>query len=411
MSNLIRAYVGTSLILRIVIGMVLGAALGLAASQFTGVAILGTLFVGALKGVAPVLVFILVLNALANTRNGIGGRFKTVTLLYLTGTFFAACTAVIGSFLFPVGIKLDLGAASSTPPGGLGEILSNLFSNMVANPIFALSQGNYVGILFWAIVFGLCLKKFAKTETLVMMRDLSDMVSDAVHFAIELAPFGICGLMFSVVAENGMSIFIDYGKLLLLLVSCMFIVALLIDPLIVFIFTRKNPYPLVLRCLRESGVTAFFTRSSAANIPVNMSLCKKLGLDQDFYSVSIPLGATINMGGAAVTITVMTLAVAHTMGVRLDLPTTIILSFLSTLGACGASGVAGGSLLLIPMACSVFGIINDVAMQAVAVGFVIGVVQDSVETAINSSTDVIFTATAEFCENKSPDAKLIPSDE
>ena len=396
MKKLLDWYVQTSLILRIIIGMVLGALLGLSFPTMGVVPLLGTLFVGALKGVAPVLVFILVLNALANARLGMGGRFKTVTFLYLVGTFFAACTAVIGSFLFPVTIKLNLAGANSTPPDGLGQILGNLFGNMVANPIAALSQGNYVGILFWAIVFGACLKKLAKPETLTLMNDLSDMVSDAVKFVIQLAPFGIMGLMFQVVSENGLVIFIDYGKLLLLLVGCMLYVALIIDPLIVAFLLHKNPYPLILQCLKESGVTAFFTRSSAANIPVNMALCQKLGLDQNFYSVSIPLGATINMGGAAVTITVMTLAVAQTMGVHLDIVTTIILSFLSTLGACGASGVAGGSLLLIPMACSIFGIVNDVAMQAVAVGFVIGVVQDSVETAINSSTDVIFTATAEM---------------
>lgn len=396
MKQLLDWYVQTSLILRIIIGMLLGALLGLSFPTMGGVPLLGTLFVGALKGVAPVLVFILVLNALANARLGMGGRFKTVTFLYLVGTFFAACTAVIGSFLFPVTIKLNLAGANSTPPDGLGQILGNLFGNMVANPIAALSQGNYVGILFWAIVFGACLKKLAKPETLTLMNDLSDMVSDAVKFVIQLAPFGIMGLMFQVVSENGLAIFVDYGKLLLLLVGCMLFVALIIDPLIVAFLLHKNPYPLILQCLKESGVTAFFTRSSAANIPVNMALCQKLGLDQNFYSVSIPLGATINMGGAAVTITVMTLAVAQTMGVHLDIVTTIILSFLSTLGACGASGVAGGSLLLIPMACSIFGIVNDVAMQAVAVGFVIGVVQDSVETAINSSTDVIFTATAEM---------------
>ncbi|MCR4666199.1 MAG: serine/threonine transporter SstT [Desulfovibrio sp.] len=396
MNTFFKAYLNVSLIARIVIGMVVGAALGYFVPKLPGIAILGSLFVGGLKGVAPILVFILVLNALANARQGVGGRrFKTVTVLYLLASFLASVTAVVGSFLFPLTIKLDLAAANSTPPSGLGEILENLFNNMVANPILSLSQGNYMGILFWAIVFGLCLKKFAQEETLTMMQDLSVMVSDAVRFVIEFAPFGICGLMFSVVAENGMAIFVDYGKLLCLLVGCMLFVVLVIDPLMILFFTSKNPYPLVFRCLRESGVTAFFTRSSAANIPVNMALCERLGLDRDFYSVSIPLGATINMGGAAVTISVMTLAVAHTLGVHLDITTAIILSFLSALGACGASGVAGGSLLLIPMACSLFGIVNDIAMQAVAVGFVIGVVQDSVETAINSSTDVMFTATAE----------------
>lgn len=400
MDRFFKLYFETSLILRILIGMFIGAFLGLVWTKATGIAILGTIFVGALKGVAPILVFILVLNALANTRQGVGGRFKTVTFFYMLGTFLAASTAVIASFIFPVTIKLDTQGATNTPPNGLGEILSNLFSNMVANPINAIGQGNYVGILFWAIVFGLSLKKFAKCETLTFMKDLSEMVSDTVHIVIQFAPLGICGLMYSVVAENGLAIFVDYGKLLLLLVGCMLLVALVFDPLIIWLFTHKNPYPLTLKCLRGSGVTAFFTRSSAANIPVNMDLCKNLGLDQDFYSVSIPLGATINMGGAAVTISVMTLAVAHTMGVQLDFATTIILCFLSTLGACGASGVAGGSLLLIPMACSLFGIVQDIAMQAVAVGFVIGVVQDSVETAVNSSTDVMFTATAEVYERR-----------
>ena len=400
MKALIRLYTETSLILRIIIGMVVGALLGFCASGLTPVAILGKLFVGALKGVAPVLVFLLVLNALANARQGVGGRFKTVTYLYMFANFFAACTAVIGCFLFPLSIKLDTTGATNAAPGGLGEIISNLFTNMVDNPINALAHGNYVGILFWAIVFGLCLKKFAKPETLIFTRDWAEMISDAVRVVIEFAPLGICGLMFSVVAESGLAIFVDYGKRLILLVGCMLIVALIVDPLLIWFFTRKNPYPLTLSCLRNSGITAFFTRSSAANIPVNMTLCKRLGLDPNFYSVSIPLGATINMGGAAVTITVMTLAVANTIGVHMDFVTAVMLSFLAALGACGSSGVAGGSLLLIPMACSLFGIVNDIAMQAVAVGFIIGVVQDSVETAINSSTDVMFTVTAEYCERK-----------
>ena len=400
MNSIVKWYLDVSLILRIFIGLCLGAAIAVAAPGCSGIAILGTLFVGALKAVAPVLVFVLVLNALANARQGLGSKFKTVTALYIVGTFFAACTAVAGSFLFPVTIKLDLAGATNTPPGGLGEILTTLGKNMVDNPIHAIANANYVGILFWAIVFGVCLKKFAKPGTLEFMRDLADMVSDAVRFVIQLAPFGIFGLMFSVVAENGLSVFIDYGKLLLLLVGAMLTVVLIVYPLMLAFFLRSNPYPLVFQCLRGSGITAFFTRSSAANIPVNMALCERLGLNKAFYSVSIPLGATINMGGAAVTITVMTLAVAHTLGVQLSPVTTVILSFLSTLGACGASGVAGGSLLLIPMACSLFGIVNDIAMQAVAVGFVIGVVQDSVETAINSSSDVMFTACAEVVDRR-----------
>lgn len=385
-----------SLIVRIVVGMVIGAALGLAVPQFTAVAILGSVFVGALKAIAPILVFVLVMSALANANVGIGSRFRTVIFLYMLSTLLAAIVAVIGSFLFPVTIRLDVAAATNTPPGGLGEVLSNLITNMVSNPVNALAGANYIGILFWAIIFGLGLKKLAGKETLKVIADVAEVVSQAVRWVIQLAPFGILGLVFETVSENGLSIFYEYGRLLALLVGCMLVVALVVDPLVAAIFLKRNPYPLVFRCLKESGVTAFFTRSSAANIPVNMALCERLGMDRDFYSVSIPLGATINMDGAAITITVMTLAVAHTLGMDVDIASAIFLSVLATLGACGASGVAGGSLLLIPMACALFGISNDIAMQAVAVGFIIGVVQDSVETALNSSGDVMFAATAEF---------------
>lgn len=385
-----------SLIVRIVVGMVIGAALGLAVPQFSAIAILGSVFVGALKAIAPILVFVLVMSALANANVGIGSRFRTVIFLYMLSTLLAAIVAVIGSFLFPVTIRLDVAAATDTPPGGLGEVLSNLITNMVSNPVNALAGANYIGILFWAIIFGLGLKKLAGKETLKVIADVAEVVSQAVRWVIQLAPFGILGLVFETVSENGLSIFYEYGRLLALLVGCMLVVALVVDPLVAAIFLKRNPYPLVFRCLKESGVTAFFTRSSAANIPVNMALCERLGMDRDFYSVSIPLGATINMDGAAITITVMTLAVAHTLGMDVDFASAIFLSVLATLGACGASGVAGGSLLLIPMACALFGISNDIAMQAVAVGFIIGVVQDSVETALNSSGDVMFAATAEF---------------
>lgn len=385
-----------SLIVRIVVGMVIGAALGLAVPQFTVTAILGSVFVGALKAIAPILVFVLVMSALANANVGIGSRFRTVIFLYMLSTLLAAIVAVAGSFLFPVTIRLDVAAATSTPPGGLGEVLSNLIINMVSNPVSALANANYIGILFWAIIFGLGLRKLAKPETLKVIADLADVVSQAVRWVIQLAPFGILGLVFETVSANGLGIFYEYGRLLALLVGCMLVVALVVDPLVAAIFLKRNPYPLVLRCLKESGVTAFFTRSSAANIPVNMALCERLGMDRDFYSVSIPLGATINMDGAAITITVMALAVAHTLGMEVDVASAVFLSVLATLGACGASGVAGGSLLLIPMACALFGISNDIAMQAVAVGFIIGVVQDSVETALNSSGDVMFAATAEF---------------
>lgn len=396
MKEMIFKWNRLSLIVRILIGMIIGAVLGLAVPKITVFAILGSVFVGALKAIAPILVFVLVLSALANANVGIGSRFRTVIFLYMLSTLLAAIVAVAGSFLFPVTIRLNVEAATNTPPGGLGEVLSNLITNMVSNPVDALANANYIGILFWAIVFGLGMKKLAKPDTLKVIADVADVVSQAVRWVIQLAPFGILGLVFETVSENGLSIFYEYGRLLVLLVGCMLVVALVVDPLIAAIFLKRNPYPLVLRCLKESGVTAFFTRSSAANIPVNMALCERLGLDKDFYSVSIPLGATINMDGAAITITVMALAVAHTLGMHVDIASAIFLSVLATLGACGASGVAGGSLLLIPMACALFGISNDIAMQAVAVGFIIGVVQDSVETALNSSGDVMFAATAEF---------------
>lgn len=396
--QIFKAYLSVSLIIRIMIGMVAGAVLGLVWPGASGVAELGNLFVGALKAIAPLLVFILVLSALANARLGIGPRFRTVVILYMFSTTLAAAVAVVGSMLFPVSVSLNVTGASNTPPNGIGEVLVQIANNMVSNPVKAIGDGNYVSILFWAVVLGLCLKKFARPETLKTVADFAKMTSQAVCLVIEMAPFGIFGLMFSAIAENGPGIFVDYGKLIALLVGCMLMVALVINPLLAAICLRKNPYPLVFRCLRESGITAFFTRSSAANIPVNMNLCKNLGLDSDFYAVSIPLGATINMSGAAVTISVMTMSVAHTLGVNVDVPTAIILCLLSAIGACGASGVAGGSLLLIPMACALFGISHDIAMQAVAVGFIIGVIQDSVETAINSSSDVLFSSVAEFHE-------------
>ena len=400
MGNLVQAYLSVSLIVRILIGMVIGGVLGLAVPSAAGVAVLGNLFVAALKAIAPLLVFILVLSALANAKLGIGQRFRTVVVLYLCSTTLAALVAVLGCFLFPVSMSLDVAGATNTPPNGISEVLTHIANNMVSNPVKALGDGNYVGILFWAVVLGMCLKKFAQPETLKTVSDFAKMVSNAVRFVIELAPFGILGLMYSAIAESGLAIFTEYGKLLVLLVGCMLVVALVVNPIIAGMALGKNPYPLVFRCLRESGVTAFFTRSSAANIPVNMNLCKNLGLDSDFYAVSIPLGATMNMSGAAVTISVMTMTVAHTLGMSVDIPTALVLCVLSAIGACGASGVAGGSLLLIPMACSLFGISNDIAMQAVAVGFIIGVVQDSVETAINSSSDVLFTSTAEMRERQ-----------
>ncbi len=399
MSKVIKKWNSISLIIRILIGLVLGTVLGILIPDATVISVFGNVFVGALKAIAPVLVFILVLSSVANAKGGVGKRFRTVIVLYMMSTCLAAFTAVIASFLFPVTIQLA-DATESTAPGGIGEVLNTLLNNMVANPVTAVANGNYIGILTWAVIFGLAMKQLASENTKKTIIDFSDAVSQTVRWIINLAPFGIFGLVFSSVSTNGLEIFTEYGKLLLLLVGCMLVVALVVDPLVVFICLRRNPYPLVFKCFKESGLTAFFTRSSAANIPINMNLCEKLGLEKDFYSVSIPLGATINMDGAAITITVMALTVANTMGISVDIPTAFILAVIATLGACGASGVAGGSLLLIPMACSLFGIGNDIAMQAVAVGFIIGVVQDSLETAINSSGDVMFAATAEFMEWK-----------
>jgi serine/threonine transporter len=401
MRNALKKWNEMSLILRILIGMIIGIILALLVPQLSFISILGTLFVGALKSVAPILVFILVISSLACAKNGIGKKFRTVIFLYMISTFLAAVTAVCASFLFPVSINLGGGEiVEATAPAGIGEVFTNLLNNIVSNPISALADANYICILFWAVVFGLGLRKLASDSTKNLLQDVSDAVSQAVRWIISCAPFGIMGLVFSAVSENGLAIFQDYGVLLLLLVGCMLFVALVVDPFIAFVALRQNPYPLVFRCLKESGLTAFFTRSSAANIPVNMALCEKLGLDKDMYSVSIPLGATINMDGAAITITVMTLATCHTLGIEVSFGAALILSLLATVAACGASGVAGGSLLLIPLACSLFGIPNDIAMQVVGVGFIIGVVQDSLETAINSSGDVLFAAVAEYREWK-----------
>ena len=395
MKSTIEWWQSINLLIRIVIGLCVGAILGVMIPDNSLVPMFGKVFVGLLKGVAPVLVFILIIGALTNASGNIGSRFKTVIMLYVIGTLLAAASAVLFSTVFPVTMTLT-DAVSDAAPSGIGQVLSTIITNMVANPVAALMNANYVGILTWAIIFGLAFKKLANDSTRKVISDFASVVAKAVAWIIQVAPFGIMGLVFSSVAESGLAIFADYGVLLAVLVGTMFVMAFIVNPLIGYIFLKRNPYPLVFRCLKESGVTAFFTRSSAANIPVNMTLCKKLGLDEDFYSVSVPLGATINMEGAAITITVMTLAVAHTLGIQVDVPTAIILSVLATVGACGASGVAGGSLLLIPMACSLFGISNDIAMQAVGVGFIIGVVQDSCETALNSSTDALFAATAEF---------------
>ncbi len=399
MKNVFKLYTQSPLILRIAIGLVIGAVLGLWVPGASFVGIFGEVFVGALKAIAPILVFVLVISSLASAGKGIGKRFGTVIMFYMISTLLAAMLAVVASYLFPVTVPLT-DAATQSAPAGLGEVFRTLLGNMVMNPVTALSQGNYIGILTWAVILGLALRMGAGEKTKEILADISNAVSKTVAWVIQLAPFGIMGLVFSSVNEYGLDIFTQYGKLLLVLVGCMLAMAFVVSPAIVGIALRRNPYPLVLRCLRESGITAFFTRSSAANIPVNMALCEKLGLDREYYSVSIPLGATINMDGAAITITVMSLAAAFSQGIEVNILIAIILSFVATLGACGASGVAGGSLLLIPMACSLLGVGQDVAMQMVGVGFIIGVVQDSLETALNSSSDVLFCATAEYLEWK-----------
>ena len=391
---LIRLLTDTSLVAQILIGLIAGVLLALLAPQAAlSVGFLGSVFVSALKAVAPVLVFVLVAASIANHQRDQQTHMRPILVLYLLGTFSAALIAVIASFAFPSSLTLVSNGAQLSPPGGIAEVLKTLLLNVVDNPINALLRGNFIGILAWAIGLGLALRHAAPASK-QMLADLSSGVTSIVRLVIRLAPLGIFGLVAATLAESGMGALLDYLHLLLVLVGCMLFVALVINPLIVFGKIRRNPYPLVLTCLRESGLTAFFTRSSAANIPVNLQLCQRLNLHQETYSVSIPLGATINMAGAAITISVLTLAAVHTLGIVVDLPTALLLSLLASISACGASGVAGGSLLLIPLACSLFGIPNEVAMQVVAVGFIIGIVQDSAETALNSSTDVLFTAAA-----------------
>lgn len=396
MRKIIEIYNSLSLILRISIGIVIGILAGIFVPQLKFLGIFGDLFVGALKAVAPVLVFALVSSSLARGKSKLDGRFGMVIMLYMVSTLCASVVAVTASFLFPQTIALAQKAEIQAAPAGISQVLKNLLVNAISNPIDAIVKANYIGILTWAIIFGLAMKKIASEQTKNLFTEIAQGISQIVRGIINLAPFGILGLVFATVSTNGVGIFKSYGKLLLLLVASMLFMALVVTPIIVAVVLKTNPYPLVFRCLKDSGITAFFTRSSAANIPINMELCEKLGLDEDMYSVSIPLGATINMDGAAITIAVMTLAAANTMGIPYDIPTALILCVLATLGACGASGIAGGSLLLIPLASSLFGISNDIAMQVVAVGFIIGVVQDSMETALNSSSDVLLTATAEY---------------
>ena len=395
MKRFISTWNRTSLIKRIAIGVVVGAVLGLLVPKFTVIGLLGDMFVGGLKAIAPLLVFALVANALSQTREGQQSNMKTVIVLYLFGTFAAALTAVISHYIFPISLKLGAAAATkATAPQGVGEVFKDLLLKMVDNPVNALAQANYIGVLVWAVVFGFAMRT-ASNHTKDLLNTLAEVTSQIVRWIINLAPFGILGLVFNTISENGVGVLADYGILILVLVGTMAFVALVVNPIIAFVMMGKNPFPLVFRCLKDSGITAFFTRSSAANIPVNLQLCKDLGLNPDTYSVSIPLGSTINMAGAAVTINVLTLAAVTTLGIEVDFATALILSVVSAISACGASGIAGGSLLLVPVACSLFGISNDLAMQVVGVGFIVGVIQDSCETALNSSTDVLFTAVAE----------------
>lgn len=401
MKDLIKKWNSISLIKRIICGLIIGLVLGLVVPQASVISILGTMFVGALKGIAPLLVFFLVMSALCHMKSGQKTNLKFIIILYMVGNLVSAFVAVIACRLFPVTLTFtDTASATDiTPPSGIAEVLTNLLNNLVKNPVDSIVNANYIGILFWAVIFGIALKH-ANKGTKDALENISDATATAVQWIINCAPFGIMGLIFSTISEQGLDALLSYGKLILVLVGSMAVVIFIINPVIVFIFTKQNPFPLVFTCLKESFITAFFTRSSAANIPVNMELCKKLSLDEDTYSISIPLGATINMAGAAITISVMALSTAHTLDIHVDFLTSIILCVLAALSAAGASGVAGGSLLLIPMACSLFGVPNDVAMQAVGVGFIIGVIQDSCETGLNSSSDVLYTAIADIREKR-----------
>ena len=377
-------------------GLVIGVILALVVPGASGIGVLGDVFVGALKGIAPLLVFFLVMSALCNAGKSHGGVIRTVIILYMFSTVLASVIAVFASMIFPVEMVLvDAASDAAAAPSGIVEVLSTLLMNVVQNPVASLVNANYVGILAWAVLLGVAFRA-AGEATKKTLGDISEAISKVVVVIINFAPFGILGLVYTSVTTSGLEAFTVYGKLLILLVGCMLFIYFVTNPILVYWCIRKNPYPLIFKRLKESAITAFFTRSSAANIPVNMRICEEMGLDKDTYSVTIPLGATINMDGAAITITVMTMATAFTMGINVDIPTAIILSLLAALSACGASGVAGGSLLLIPLACSPFGISDAISMQVVAVGFIIGVIQDSVETALNSSSDLLLSASAEF---------------
>ena len=397
LKQVVSKYSSIKLNYRIAIAIVIGTLLGIFLPGQKWIGELGVLFVGAMKGIAPILVFILIVNSLARGKTSLDKRFGKVFSFYIVSTILASLVAIGASFLFPQNLQLAQEASTSAVlPKGIGEILNNLLIRAVSNPFEAITDANYIGILVWAVIFGLAIKNHANEPTKLLLQDCAVAVTAIVRWLINFAPFGILGLIHSAIATNGLGIFKTYGSLLAILAGAMFFTSFIIAPLLVGLILRRDPYPLLIFCLKESGITAFFTRSSAANIPVNMEACEKLKLDREFYSVSIPLGATINMDGAAVTIAVMTLATAHTLGIAVDFPTALTLCVVATIGACGASGIAGGSLFLIPLACSFLGISNEIAMQVVAVGFIIGVVQDSLETALNSSTDVLYTAAAEY---------------
>ena len=408
MKKAFKKWNSISLVLRILGGLLLGVIFGLIEANFAGkevlgfvfpslsaISILGTVFVGALKGIAPVLVFFLVMSAISKGGKSHSGVIRTVIILYMASTLLAAVVAVFASMIFKVQMILPEAVTDTTAPQDIMEVFQTLLLNVVSNPISAIAEGNYIGILSWSCIIGFALRK-ANDSVKNGLTQIADAISIVVTWIISFAPFGIFGLVFNAISTSGLDIFTSYGSLLLLLVGCMLFIYFVTNPILVWWCVRKNPFPLIFKCLRRSAITAFFTRSSAANIPVNMKVCEEMGLDKNTYSVSIPLGATINMDGAAITITVMTMATAATLGIPIDIPTALLLSLVATLSACGASGVAGGSLLLIPLACSLFGIPDDISYQVVAVGFIIGVVQDSVETALNSSSDLLLSISAEL---------------
>lgn len=393
--DIVKKWTESSLILKILIGVIIGGCLGLFAPQWSIIGFLGDIFVSALKAIAPILVFVLVASAISKAKSGIGPKYRMIIIIFLLTNFIAAMVAVLMCYMFPMDIHLSAASVASAPEG-LGEIMRDMILNIFSNPIKSLSEGEYLGILFWSIIIGFSLRIVASDTTKDVIEDIADSITKVVNFIIQFAPIGIMGLVFTSVSESGLGIFTEYGELLLLIVGCIVLVGLVVNPLISYLFLKRNPYPLLFTCLRDSGITAFFSRSSAANIPINMQLCERLGLDRDFFSISIPLGSTINTNGAAITITVMTIVTCYTLGISVPFSIAIVLCFVSTLAACGASGIVGGSLLLIPLACSLFGISQDISMQVVAVGFVISIVQDSFETALNSSCDVFFTAVTEY---------------